>query len=280
VNPISGGKSKSHVPDLIKKHLDHGKFTFDIYWWKVVEGLPNAIVDFAKKGGYAVVAVGGDGTINSVVASIYRTDLRLAIIPQGSGNGFARELKISRSIPTALQQLNQAAERKLDIGLMNDRVFINVAGWGFDAKVSHTFSTITKRGLRSYAKAIMSDYGGSTNLEYKMLSDGESTSHKAFMLSVANGRQWGNNFFMAPKASLSDGILDVVYLKKPRLHEIIWLVCCLYFRMPNRLITRVQTRKSTVTLTKPIYTHFDGEPADKVSEVRIEVVPGALNILV
>ena len=280
INPISGGKSKSHVPDLIIKHLDHAMFDYDIYWWEVVDDLPTALHRFIEQHGYAVVAIGGDGTINSVASSLIHSSVRLALIPQGSGNGFAREFQISRSISKALHQLNTATEKAVDVGKMNDKVFVNVAGWGFDAKVSNTFATLTKRGFWSYFKAIYKDFGGAINLNFTIQSDKETYSNKGFLLTIANGRQWGNNFYIAPKASFTDGVLDIVFIRKPKLYQIPYLVICLYFKLSNRLIIRRQAQNVTITSDKPCYTHVDGEPLEKVGSVNIEVLPEALMVLV
>jgi diacylglycerol kinase (ATP) len=280
VNPISGGKSKSQVPAYIKKFLDHRLFTYEVYNWDILDELPSVIQDFVKNNGYAVVAIGGDGTINALATELVNTSVRLAIVPQGSGNGFAREFKISRSVPLALRQLNKAKEQCVDVGKMNGKVFVNVAGWGFDAKVSHTFAHITKRGFRSYVKAIYKDFGGSHDLAFIVNSGDASFTEQAFMLSVANGRQWGNHFYMAPKASFSDGILDMVFLRKPKLYQVPYLVCCLYFKLNNPLITRYKIEHATIKLEKSIYTHYDGEPASKEDSVSIELLPKALRILV
>lgn len=280
INPISGGKSKLHVPALIEKHLDHSTFDYTIYWWETVEDLPTAIASFIKQNGYAVVAIGGDGTINSVASCLIHSPVRLAIIPQGSGNGFAREFKISRSIPKALVQLNTASEQSVDVGKMNDKVFVNVAGWGFDAKVSNTFATLTQRGFWSYTKAINKDFGGAINLKFKVQTENETYSKEGFLLTVANGRQWGNNFYIAPRASFTDGIFDLVFIRKPKLYQIPYLVASLYFKLPNRLITRKQIRGVTIQSDKPCYTHVDGEPLGKVGAVNVEVLPGALKVLV
>lgn len=280
INPISGGKSKAHLPTVIENYIDHNVFNHDIYWWENVSDLPNAVNQFIAEKGYAIVAVGGDGTINALASLLVHTDVRLAIIPQGSGNGFAREFKLSRSIPKALQQLNKAKERKVDVGKMNDRLFVNVAGWGFDAKVSNTFSTLTKRGFWSYAKAINKDFGGAINLQFTVQGKEETLTSEGFMLTVANGRQWGNHFFVAPKASFTDGKLDLVFIKKPKLYQIPMMVLCLFFKLPLRLITTVQIEQAVIRSDKPCYTHVDGEPLHKVGEAKVEVLPAALRLLV
>ncbi|MFT5511816.1 MAG: diacylglycerol kinase (ATP) [Bacteroidia bacterium] len=279
VNPISGGKSKARLPDTIKKCLNHTRFSYEIYLWEIIDDLPRAISAFVSNNGYAVVVVGGDGTINAVASNLVNSSVRLAIIPQGSGNGFAREFNISRSVDKALRQLNNATEQVVDMGKMNGQVFVNVGGWGFDAKVSNTFAQLTKRGFWSYAIAIYKDFGGAQNLIFTVEGNAETFTKEGFMLTIANGRQWGNNFFVAPKASFNDGLLDLVFLIKPKGYQIPLLVLCLYFRLPNRLITRKQIQQAMIKSNKPCYTHLDGEPVDKVGEVSVEVVPNALKVL-
>ena len=187
--------------------------------------------------------------------------------------------KISRKIKTALRQLNTAKEHIVDVGKLNGKVFVNVAGWGFDAKVSHSFAHLDKRGLKSYARSIMKDFGGSINLHFKVTTEQGSFESDAFLLSIANGRQWGNNFYVAPKASFSDGILDLVFLQKPTVFQAPYLALCLFFKWDNGLITRRQMKNASIRLNEMIYTHIDGEPLEKFAEVKVEVVPAALKVL-
>ena len=93
VNPISGGKSKARVPALINTYLNHAIYSYEVYAWEIIDDLPKTIESFTKKDGYAIVALGGDGTINAVASCLINSSVRLAIVPQGSGNGFAREFK-------------------------------------------------------------------------------------------------------------------------------------------------------------------------------------------
>mgnify|MGYP001579943393 FL=1 len=279
VNPISGGKSKQRVPALINKYLNHAIYSHEVYTWEIIDDLPNAIQVFKDNNGYAVVAIGGDGTINAVASCLIDSGVKMAIIPQGSGNGFAREFKISTKIETALRQLNTATEHAVDVGKMNGKVFVNVAGWGFDAKVSHSFAQLSKRGLKSYARSIMNDFGGAENLHFEVKTEEGSFESDGFLLSIANGRQWGNNFYVAPKASFSDGILDLVFLQKPKVYQAPYLALCLFMKWDNGLITRRQIRKASIRLNRMIYTHLDGEPSEKVDQVSVEVLPNALKVL-
>lgn len=280
INPISGGKSKDEIPGWIENNLNALRFSYEIYWWNEVDELTSAVRKFITDGGDVVAAVGGDGTVNLIAKELMESEVALAIIPMGSGNGLARELNIPLHPVKAIQKLNATQPIKLDVGFLNDAQFVNVGGWGFDAQVSVAFSNIKKRGFWSYVKAIMFEYKHAKNYRFEIKEGEQSTVKEAFMLTVANGTQWGNDFFVAPDASYSDGQLDLVFLKKPKLIQIPGLIISLYRKKENRLLSRMRIKGGEITCDKAIYTHLDGEPAEKCDKISLKVKKDALTVWV
>lgn len=279
LNPISGGKSKSKIPDLIEGHLDHNQFTYTIYWWEQVDALPQQINDFIHDGGYAVIAVGGDGTVNSIATAILDKDILLGVVPMGSGNGLARELKIALKPKDAIEALSSAKPHSIDVGLLNEQVFVNVAGCGFDATVAHRFSTITSRGLVSYIKAVLKEFNTAENNVFKVPTEDRVVEVSGFMMSIANGTQWGNNFYVSPDAAYDDGMLDLVFLKKPKWYQIPSLVWSLMSKKPHRLMEKMKVSAAEIIISKPEFTHLDGEPWQKVTSLKVEIKNQALTML-
>ncbi len=279
INPISGGKSKEDVTKQIDRYLDLKKFSYSIYWWEEVEGLKAVVQPFINEKGYAIVAVGGDGTINSIASYLVNSETRLAVVPMGSGNGLARELNISRNTVKALQSLNTHVDQKIDFGFINNDVFINVAGIGFDALVSHSFAAIEKRGFWSYAKAVIGDFGKTSDLQFSFSYDGHTVVKNAFMLSIANGTQWGSNFYVSPNASYSDGLLDFVFVRKPKLIQVPWFLICLYLRKNHSHIEIIQAKEARIGLPKSLFYHVDGEPKYEISEANISIKKHGVKLL-
>jgi len=277
INPISGGRRKSQFPKKLAEYLDHERFDYEIFWWEEVNSLDPALSNFVQNGGDAIIAVGGDGTINHIAKFIVTKSpsIKLGIIPQGSGNGLSRGIQIPMRVHKAIEVINRFKTASLDIGLMNNRVFSNVAGCGFDALVTHSFAVSKKRGFWSYAKSIYSQFKYTRNLTVHIGVEGESIEHQAFIVSIANGVQWGNNFFVAPDASYNDGELDIVLVNKPKLYQVFGLVKALYFRKETSLIRRLRCKQVIIRMERPVCTHYDGEPAgkEKVLEVKLAANP-------
>ena len=279
LNPISGGKSKSSIPRLIEVNLDHNKFNYEIYWWEEVGALPQKITTFIADNGYAIIAVGGDGTVNSIATAILEKEILLGIVPMGSGNGLARELQVALKPNKAIQNLTKAKRRNIDVGMLNKQVFVNVAGCGFDATVAHRFSTISSRGFLSYVKAVLQEYKSAKNNTFVVQSEGLDKEVKGFMMSIANGTQWGNNFYVSPDASYHDGVLDLVFLKKPKWYQIPGLIWSLVFKKPHSLMEKMKISEAEIYTNTPEYMHLDGESWGKVNKLIVEIKHQALGML-
>lgn len=202
INPISGGKKKTAFNKQVLETLDLEKFhpTF-----KQTTG-PNHAYELglmAIEEGYdAVVAVGGDGTINELGSALVGSGIPLGIIPEGSGNGLALYLGIPMNETAAIRRLNRFETFDVDSGVINNRPFFNIAGLGFDATVSDRFANDSTRGAIGYMRSIINVLANYKPCKYILNIDGEEYEREAFMISVANSPQYGNNAYIAPNASV------------------------------------------------------------------------------
>src|SRR4051812_15392154 len=155
-----------------------------------------------------IVAVGGDGTVNEIASAIVGSGTALGIVPYGSGNGLARFLGIPMNPNQAIQALVKGHVESIDSGTVNGQPFFNMAGMGFDAHISEVFSHGKKRGFVSYIKSSIEEISTYDEQQYHIEIDGKVYERKAFMLSIANSSQYGNNAHISPKASVQDGLLD------------------------------------------------------------------------
>jgi diacylglycerol kinase (ATP) len=212
INPVSGGKKKDGVPGLIAETLDRAVFEYTIVF---SDGVRHAhIIAGEAIGKYdLVVAVGGDGTVNEIASAIAGSETVMGILPYGSGNGLSRFLDIPMDTEAAIKNLNNWHVEAIDAATANGEWFFNMAGMGFDAHISEVFSHHAKRGFSSYVRSTLHEIANYKPDTYTIIIDGAEYQREAFMLSLANSSQYGNNAHVSPKASVQDGLLDVCIIK-------------------------------------------------------------------
>ncbi len=231
-----------------------------------------------------VIVWGGDGTLNEVATVLAHSNTPIGIVPSGSGNGFATELKFSRDPARAIEAALLGVDRVVDAGELNGRLFVNLAGIGFDAHVAHQFQQLApgRRGALPYLTIGLRSVWGYRPPAYTVECDGERVESRALLLAFANGCQYGNNAVIAPLACVDDGRLEMVMVKPwpaaanfLRLHHL--------FRRSAHRAPGVLTRSVTearVTSDAPLEMHVDGEPVAPAREARVRIVPRAVTLRV
>lgn len=237
-----------------------------------------------ERGARIVVAWGGDGTVNEVASALAFGPAALGVIPAGSGNGLARMFRIPSDPDRALARMLQAADRRIDLGEVNGRLFVNVAGVGFDAHVAERFATLerSRRGFLRYAAIVARELGRYQAGAYAVTLDGrELHPRPAFLVSFANGRQWGNGAVIAPAAATDDGLLDAVIVDARSLAGTIGALPRLFSGSVDRLrgvqIVQVKTAE-VVAQADRLLCHVDGEPLEAGAVARVRVHPEALRV--
>lgn len=281
INPNSGTNNKKDLPDLIRKILDADRFDISIEFTKYAGHGKELAKQYAEKGFNYVVACGGDGTINEVASQLTGTNTVFGIIPYGSGNGLARHLGISLIPKRALRQINKHSIKSIDYGMANEHAFFCTCGTGFDAHISHKFAVQGKRGFFTYLKTVVKEYWGYKPHPYTLSSDEFEITQRAFVVTIANASQYGNNAFIAPQASTSDGLLDICILKPFPFYSIPWLAFLLFQKEIERSkhISILRTKGFTLKRKKEGEFHIDGDPIQAGKEISIKVVPNGLKVM-
>ncbi|WP_300729423.1 diacylglycerol kinase family protein [uncultured Bacteroides sp.] len=281
VNPISGTHNKEAILRLIEERLDRVKYDFSIcrtqYAGHAFELAENA----AKAGREIVVAIGGDGTINEIGRALIHTDTAMGIIPCGSGNGLARHLHIPMDAKGAIDVLNQGFVKTMDYGIIDGHPFFCTCGVGFDAFVSLKFADSGKRGLLTYLENTLHESVTYRPETYEIENSTGTVRYKAFLIACANASQYGNNAYIAPQASLTDGLMDITILEPFTVFE----APVLSFQLFNKTIdqnNRIKTMRDTqITIhrEKEGVFHFDGDPIMGGKDLKVEIVPRGLNVI-
>ncbi|RYG00629.1 MAG: diacylglycerol kinase family lipid kinase, partial [Chitinophagaceae bacterium] len=228
-----------------------------------------------------IVAVGGDGTINEVASKLVHSEKVLAIIPFGSGNGLARFLNIPLAAKKAIELINTGKYQVIDTAELNGKKFFNMAGMGFDAHLSAVFAGNKKRGLKSYVELGFKEITSYKAQPYKIEIDGKKYDKDAFAISIANSSQYGNNVYISPQSSLTDGFLDVCIIHPISLVKLPILAFQMITGKTHKssLVKIIRGKHIKIERTAPDAVHLDGEPRQLGEELEIKIVPASLKII-
>jgi len=282
VNPKSGVEREKIVKKAIDTTLDSEQYSYEIVHTQYAKHGIELAKEAAGKGAFAVVAVGGDGSVNDVANGLNGTDTALAIIPKGSGNGTARTLGIPLEINAALKVINKGNTINMDIAFANDRLFISNAGVAFDALIAKKFAKSVRRGMAMYSWLVTKYMWLYNERSFDMLIDGKPYKERAFIVCVCNMQQFGYNFKIAPQADWTDGLFDVIIIRRfPKI-----LGGMLVLRAMTGTITKSPyvtfMRAKEVTISNPVLKlmQTDGDAHECESTIRFKLKPGAQKIIV
>jgi diacylglycerol kinase (ATP) len=289
LNPISGTKKKERVKDLIIRKTRAEEIEFKILPSRA-DGNYDDLRRMIKKDMITdVVICGGDGTLNAVANALQGVQVNIGIIPIGSGNSLALAAKIPKQTGRALEIIFKGTASPVDAFHINEKFSCALCGIGFDAEVAHEFAKQKTRGLQTYLRISTMKFFKSKPYPFEIKLDDRIIKTDAYFISIANSNQFGNNVTIAPKASMSDGLLDIVIVKKMnkmilpfsvllqvagnnRLMQVVE-----YFEQKN--IIYVQTDKISIRNPSHAPMHIDGEPADTSGEFKIRIIPNCFKLI-
>lgn len=295
INPVSGSKetqnAKRKLPKLIMQTLDAEQWLPNIVFTEHAGHATEMAYQFARMGFDAVVAVGGDGTVNEVARGLVKGNGRLTngeratalgIIPMGSGNGFARHLNIPIKPQKALEMINRSEPISVDYGLANGKMFVSTCGTGFDAMIADHFAGSNKRGFATYFQNIIKDVFSYHPQTYHLIGDGLDVTHKAFLITFANANQWGYEAMIAPKASLQDGKMDIMMMSSNALLGSASLALRLFAGSidDSHFMNTIRAKEVTLEREEPAPFHIDGDPVEMEKDIHIKIVADGLKVLV
>lgn len=286
INPISGSKetqsAKRKLPKLIMQTLDSAQWLPNISFTEYAGHAVELARQYARMGFDAVVAVGGDGTVNEVARGLRDTQTALGILPMGSGNGFARHLNIPIRINKAIEMLNHSEPISVDYGLANGHLFVSTCGTGFDAVIADHFAGSNKRGFATYLQNILKDVFSYTPQTYHIVGDGLDVTHKAFLITFANANQWGYEALIAPKASVQDGKMDIMLMSSHAILGSASLALRLFAGSidDSHFMDTLRAREVTLERETAAPFHIDGDPIEMEKDIHIKIVADGLRVLV
>lgn len=289
VNPISGKGNKSSLQEIIKTKSTAAGFDFAIYP-SVASGDYSFLLPIIKEQKFTdVIIAGGDGTINQVVNNLRKAKVQFGIIPCGSGNGLAFSAGIPKNPEKALEITFKGQTEWCDAFLLNETFACMLCGVGFDAQVAHDFANDPKRGLTTYIKKTISNFFTAKTYPFVLTTNGKQIKTDALFISIANSNQFGNHFTIAPKASLNDGLLDIVVMAKQ--NKLLALLQA--FRQvggynqlqkfevlnENASVLYFQTKKIKIENPQLAPVHIDGDPAETANKLNVQILKDSFRLI-
>ncbi|NLO49557.1 MAG: diacylglycerol kinase family lipid kinase [Bacteroidales bacterium] len=281
VNPFSGVGRHRNLTQMVSKFLDASVFDYQVVHTEAA-GHASKLSEAARDNGYQlIVAVGGDGTVNEVAAPLVGSNVTLGLVPSGSGNGLARHLNIPLETEKAIAVLNHQKTRCIDTVKVNDRLFLSIAGVGFDAYVAWKFASKRRRGFFQYARIILLAYFKYRPGKYVLHLNGQQITRSALFISFANSDQFGYNTSIAPQARIDDGLMDISIMRKAPAWKVPFLLILFFMKKIDRTKYVEMLKTSEVRVEqKKKHINLDGETVKMGRELHLEVMPASLNVAV
>ena len=284
INPNAGSGKEILLADSLSKYFENEPYEIVLKYTQYKKHAIELTEQSILAGAKIIVACGGDGTVHEVASCMVNTTIALGIIPLGSGNGLANNLKIPYTIAQAIALIKNKNGIKIDVGRVNDNYFFSNMGIGFDATVIGYYEKMKSRGLKSYLKATMKSFQQYRYQEYSYILKGVQKSVIPFLFFISNSNEMGNKVSITPKASLQDGLLDVVIVPRYNKLKILLLGMLVLFKK-HFLLKSVQFEQvSSLTLQNSNDDGFalqiDGEYVRiEAKKLEVSILKGALTVL-
>jgi diacylglycerol kinase (ATP) len=296
INPIAGNGSRGLLRKLIEEQTRKAGFEFECHD-SAIGGAYNELISHVPLAGFTdIVIAGGDGTISQVVGAFRHLDLPFGIIPCGSGNGLARAAKLSTDPHKAIVTILKGTPRPTDGYIVNGQFACELTGLGFDGAVAHAYASSGTRGLNTYIRHAIKQFASAPSYKFSVRVLGQEISLDAYMITVANADQFGNKVTIAPHASLSDGLLDVIIVKKQKKLPLLWrayrqlsganrplkgeeIVASLSSGQQQQDIYYWQVSSIEIENLGGAMIHIDGEPAEAISHTQLRALPLAFTLI-
>jgi len=279
INPVSGGKEKHDWKASIRSYFRDKTHTIEFYLLTGSNDKASVQHHIDRFGPDRVVAVGGDGTVKMVAGLLKETQISLGILPAGSANGMARELKIPLPANDALQVIENGACRKLDLIKINEEeICFHLSDIGLNALLVKYFEGSKKRGMWGYGKAIFKVLWKKTLMHVTIKTEKAEVKRHAFMVVIANAQTYGTGAIINPNGKLDDGFFEIVVVRKLNLMELLKMLIT-HKPFHEKRIEVFQSKNVEMHLKRRAYFQIDGEYLGKRTSIKARILPRILNVV-
>lgn len=281
LNPIAGGIEKEKIPSRILDFCRESSCLSRVFYTSGKNDLPALKYVFEETQPDAVIAIGGDGTINLVGTLLVNTSIPMGIIPLGSSNGLAKDLGIPLKIEEAFKVIADYRYKGLDTLRVNGLPCFHLSDFGFNARICHRFAESLVRGKVSYLRYGVQEFFKYKSFPYEIQSESDHLLGEAFMIVITNAKNFGKTLTINPFGKNDDGWFEINILKPfPRI-----MGPYIFYHLANDTIHKtpyyetIRCQKATIHNKSDELLHIDGEPVSLNKEIEVLIKPQALNIL-
>lgn len=280
LNPASGGKKRIHWEPIIRKFFK--QLSYQIHFYILSGKEDGSAINYwiEKMTPQKIVAVGGDGTVSLVAKQLLGSPIPLAILPGGSANGMATELKIPKDTSSALEIILNGKEKKCDVLQINENnICIHLSDLGLNARIVKYFDKNTMRGMWGYARMLIKILVEGKPVNAHIVADDVDVNIPAYMIVIANATKYGTGAVINPDGLIDDGKFELVVVRK-----LSWIGFVKMFLSKKpfnpKKVEIFQTTKAVITTKRRTHFQVDGEFIGKRKNVTAEIIPSALTFLV
>lgn len=283
LNAHAGVDKGYDLQGLVKEFCQEHQLNYEIFLItdkSDVQKIPAVIKKSKPK---YVIGAGGDGTVNMLGRIIMNYEgVSLGILPTGSGNGLAKDLKIPLDIKETLKLFINPHIKYIDVIWINDKPCFHLADLGFNAKIVKRFDESHVRGLKSYIWSMAQEIFKLEAIRYTIQTSKEHIKENAYMITIANSNQYGSNLVINPKGKVDDGLFEICIIKPFSILESLSIAYLLLrkkiHRSPRTKV--IQCKEAIIYIKKKEILQIDGELQGKVKKLEIRITPHALGIIV
>lgn len=282
LNPVAGSGLALRSMALIEAQLQKLGEKYHIHQTRAPLDATRIAQTLAGEGAEKIMCVGGDGTLFEVANGIRGTGTALALIPAGTGNDFCRSLNIPKDALGALALAQKASPKRVDLGLMGERAFLNVAGMGFDVQVVQRMNKyrFLGHGQLPYLMAVFETMLRFRPIDVSLEIDGLLKKARVLLIAIANGKFIGGGMKVAPEADPWDGLLDVVMIHNVPRWRMPFLLPKFIKGQTEHIPEIVRCRAKEVRLMgQTHYYNVDGEVLE-MKDASFSVSHGGMAVLV
>ena len=282
VNPKSGQQNGKDFLSLIEGHAHEHHYEYLVHPIEQENEevrIKEHIEAFQPE---IVAAAGGDGTVNLLAKILAGTGISLIIIPLGSANGMAKELGIAAKPEAALDLIVRGQKKLIDLLKINGHICVHLADVGLNARIVRRFEEDPKRGIWTYAKYLYREIFLIKNYRFYIRYDGKDVSKKAVSITFANASKYGTGAIINPTGKIDDGKFELVIIKPfPRIHllSISWKIFIGNLQT-SEFVEVITCSSALIWSPKKTTLNIDGEIIGRTREIKIEILPGSLQIIV
>ena len=280
INKKSGLFKAENLKHKIENYIKKTNIQYDFSICHNIDEINNSCQECLKLTYDTIVAVGGDGTINICARNIIDKKINLGIIPTGSGNGIAYTLGLNSNIEKCINIIINKKTTKIDLGIINNHIFLNNAGFGFDAYIAKKVKNKNNRGLKMYIYSVAKELFNFQEHEYTISTNNKEINITAYIVSIFNANQYGNKLKISSKSIINDGLLELIIIQKP---HIIYAPILLFLILINkveksRLVKIISGHNFNIKTNSNLF-QIDGDYKKYNQEYTIKVKNKSLNIL-